>query len=89
MAQAGSLGGKDPPGGSAPISKEMETDMTTRIETMSGEELLLMRILGSPEIQPVIAQELDRRSLLGRRQPKRSPSRERPAAARTGGRLVA
>ena len=63
--------------------------MVARIETMSGEELLMMRILGDLEIQPVIARELDRRSLLGKRQIRRSSSRKRSAVARNDGLLVA
>jgi len=63
--------------------------MTSRLEMMSGEELLLTRILGGPEVQPVVDQELDRRSLLGRRRPRRTPRRERAVTARNDGLLVA
>ena len=56
---------------------------------MSGEELLLARILGGPEVHVVSAHELDRRSLLGRRRPRRTPRREHVVVARNDGLLVA
>ena len=47
-------------------------EIMTMLKYMSGEELLLVRVLGGAKVQPAIDQELDRRALLGApRRPRR------------------
>jgi len=65
--------------------------MATRISTMSGAQLLLMRVLGGSQAQPQIDRELDRRALLGRlpKRLRRSTGHRRTTVAQPAGRLVA
>ena len=39
--------------------------MLTDLRQMSGEELLLVSVLGGAKVQPAVDRELDRRTLLG------------------------
>ena len=43
--------------------------MVAELRNMSGEQLLLVSVLGEPKVQDLVDQELDRRAVLGR--PKR------------------
>ena len=64
--------------------------MPASLETLTGEELLLTRILGDPSAGEMIAQELDRRALLGPPTRRRTRSRKTvEATARQGDVLVA
>ena len=65
--------------------------MPTRIEDMTGEELLLLRVLGGWVVEPMVESELDRRVLTGppgRSSRRRGVSRA-AAVARRSAPLVA
>ena len=39
--------------------------MLAQLKQMTGEELLLVAVLGGPKVHPAIDRELDRRALMG------------------------
>lgn len=55
----------------------MTRDPCTHLSHASGEELLLMAVLGSPHRREAINRELDLRALLGRRRPVASRRKRR------------
>jgi len=65
--------------------------MTVELNTMTGEELLLLSIFGGPDVHAAVEQELDRRAVKGPPRKVRAQSRPalRTACRREPARLVA
>ena len=65
--------------------------MTLELETLSGEELLLLSIFGGAEVHAAVERELDRRAVHG--PPRKARAQARPVARiacrRAPARLVA
>ena len=53
--------------------------MLMNLKQMSGEQLLLVSVLGGTKVQDAVDRELDRRALLGRPRKSRRPSRWVPS----------
>jgi hypothetical protein len=69
---------------------KQEKAMYASIEEMSGEELLLLTVLGGRNVAATVERELDRRALLGPPTPTRAKKRmSRPIAAADYRRQVA
>ncbi len=62
--------------------------METKLRDMTGEQLLLLKILGDAAAQAAVETELDRRALAGRPDRSRRPGRAK-AVASPGSQLAA
>jgi len=65
--------------------------MVAELQEFSGEELLVVSVLGGSKVRPAVNAELDRRALFGRWQHERRwrPGTRIVASARYGGHVAA